>query len=166
MKLLIRPVEPDDAAGIVAVFNPIIESGLYSTFDTPFSVEAERAYILSLTDRDIFHVAVRLPDQTVVGFQSLSPLPAYSQALAHIGVLGTFVDRACRRQGIARQLFAATFAVAKTKGYEKLFTYVRADNPAALATYQSQGFRIVGTAQRHAKIGGRYIDEIIIEKLL
>jgi hypothetical protein len=29
-----------------------------------------------------------------------------------------------------------------------------------------QGFRIVGTAQRHAKIRGQYVDEIIIEKLL
>lgn len=166
MELLIRVARPDDAEGIVAVFNPIIESGLYTTFDTPFTVEDERAYILSLTHRDIFHVAVRLPEQTIVGFQSMSPLPGHLQAFAHVGVLGTFVDLACRRQGIARRLFAATFAVAKAKGYDKLFTYVRADNPAALAAYQSQGFRIVGTARRHAKVRGEYIDEVVIERLL
>jgi RimJ/RimL family protein N-acetyltransferase len=29
-----------------------------------------------------------------------------------------------------------------------------------------QGFRVIGTAQRHARVAGMYIDEIIIEKLL
>ena len=30
----------------------------------------------------------------------------------------------------------------------------------------SHGFRIVGTAERHAKIDGKYIDEVVIEKVL
>jgi RimJ/RimL family protein N-acetyltransferase len=42
---------------------------------------------------------------------------------------------------------------------------VRADNDAALRVYQRHGFSIVGTARRHARIGGRYIDEIVIEKI-
>jgi RimJ/RimL family protein N-acetyltransferase len=56
--------------------------------------------------------------------------------------------------------------MARRKGYEKIFTFVRADNPAALATYRKQGFTIVGTARRHAKINGAYVDEIIIELFL
>ncbi|MFN8458557.1 MAG: GNAT family N-acetyltransferase [Anaerolineae bacterium] len=55
---------------------------------------------------------------------------------------------------------------ARDKGYEKIFTYIRADNLAALTTYLHQGFRIVGAAQQQAKIKGRYIDEIIIERML
>jgi RimJ/RimL family protein N-acetyltransferase len=55
---------------------------------------------------------------------------------------------------------------AKAKGFEKLFTFVRADNPAALATYRRHGFDIVGTAKRHAKIDGQYVDEILIEQFL
>jgi len=55
---------------------------------------------------------------------------------------------------------------ALAKGYEKIFTYVRADNDAALRVYLRQGFRIVGTARRHARLEGRYIDEIVIEKML
>jgi RimJ/RimL family protein N-acetyltransferase len=38
-------------------------------------------------------------------------------------------------------------------------------NEAALQTYLCHGFRIVGAAERHAKIDGRYIDEVVIEKL-
>jgi ribosomal protein S18 acetylase RimI-like enzyme len=78
----------------------------------------------------------------------------------------SFVDLSHQRRGIARHLFAATFAAAPRLGYEKIFTYVRADNPAALATYVSQGFQIIGTAKRHAKVKGQYVDEFIVERLL
>ena len=48
----------------------------------------------------------------------------------------------------------------------QIFTFVRADNPVAVETYRANGFDIIGTARRHAKIDGRYIDEILIEKSL
>lgn len=166
MKLIVRPAQPEDAAAIVAIFNPIIESGKYTAFDTPFTVEAEREYIANFPARGIFHVAVRQDDQRIVGFQSMEPFATYTHAFDHVGVVGTYVDLAERRQGIAGQLFAATFEAARQKGYEKLFTFIRADNPAALATYQQQGFQIIGTAHRQAKINGSYVDEIMVERFL
>jgi L-amino acid N-acyltransferase YncA len=166
MELLIREAGPEDAEAIVRIFNPIIEAGVYTAFDTPFTVEAEREYILNFPKRGIFHVAVSSEDQKIVGFQSMEPFATYTHAFDHVGVLGTYVDLSCRRLGISRNLFERTFEVARRKGYEKIFTFVRADNQAALATYLKQGFLIVGTAKLHAKINGKYIDEIIIEKIL
>ncbi|EAS64553.1 hypothetical protein VAS14_02518, partial [Photobacterium angustum S14] len=54
----------------------------------------------------------------------------------------------------------------KQKGYEKLFAYVRSDNERALTAYLKQGFEVVGTAKKHAKVRGEYVDEILIEKFL
>jgi L-amino acid N-acyltransferase YncA len=162
----VRPVRPTDAAGVVAVFNPIIEAGAYTVFDAPFTVEAERAYIEALPERAIFLVAERVADRALVGFQSMEPFATYTQAFAHVGVIGTYVDLDCRRQGIANRLFQATFVAARAKAYEKLLTYIRADNPAALATYLRQGFQVVGTARRQAKVRGHCVDEIIVERLL
>lgn len=166
MQLLVRDVRPEDAAAIVAIMNPIIAAGVYTAFDTPFTIEAEEAYIKALPARGVFHVAVDPADQQVLGFQSMEPFATYTHAFDHVGVLGTYVALGRRRQGIATALFDATFEAARRKGYEKLFTFVRADNPAALATYRKQGFAIVGTARRHAKINGAYMDEIAIERLL
>jgi L-amino acid N-acyltransferase YncA len=166
MELSIREATPDDAAGIVAVFNPIIEARSFTTFDSPFSIEAERSYIAGLTPRDIFHVAVRVSDDLIVGFQSMSPFAAFTRAFDHVGVIGTYVDLASRRQGIAGSLFPATFEAAQRKGYEKIFTYIRADNPAALAAYQKHGFQIAGKADRHAKLHGRFVDVIMVERFL
>ena len=161
----IRTAVPNDAAAVIAFWNPMIASGKYTAFDTPFTEEQERTYIANQTVRDIFHVAERASDGVIVGFQSMSPYPGLA-SMAHVGVIGTFVAPAFQRQGIARQLFAETVAVARQKGYEKIFTFVRADNPGALAAYQSLGFRIVGTAQKQTKINDSYVDEVIIERVL
>jgi len=166
MEISVRDVEPSDAAGLVRVLNPIIESRCYTVLDTPVSVETEFDYIIDFQDRGIWKVAVREPDRTIVGFQVLEPYASYTRAFDHVGILGTYVDLELRRQGIARRLFAATFDAAREKGYEKIFTFVRADNPAALQTYLDQGFVVVGNAKRQAKIDGQYIDEILIEKWL
>jgi L-amino acid N-acyltransferase YncA len=161
----IRPVTTDDAGGIVAVMNPIIAARCYTVFDAPFSVEAELAFISGFPARGIFHVAVDA-DGRIVGLQNLEPLATYTHAMDHVAGCGTWVDLNRRREGIASRLFAASLPAAKAKGFEKLFTFVRADNPAALATYRRHGFDIVGTAKRHAKIDGQYVDEILIEKFL
>jgi L-amino acid N-acyltransferase YncA len=165
MSLIVRDVRPDDAAAVCGILNPIIESRMYTVLDTPFTVEAERDFITRFPPRGIWKVAAREADGRILGFQVLEPFAAYTGAFAHVATLGTFVDLQQRRQGVGRALFAATFGAARLKGYEKIFTYVRADNPGALAAYVAHGFAIVGTARRHARIDGRDIDEIVIEKL-
>ena len=159
----VRDVVPADAEAIVGILNPIVEARAYTAFDAPFTTEAERDYILNFPARGVWKVAVHR-DGRVVGFQVLEPFGPYTKAFDHVGTLGTYVDLQQRRHGIAKALFAATFATARAKGYEKIFTFVRADNPAALATYRTHGFEVIGTARKHAKIDGRYIDEILIEK--
>ena len=164
MELSIRDVTPADAAAVCAVINPIIEARVYTVFDAPFTVDAEREYITRFPARGVWKLAVY--GNRVVGFQVLEPLATYTRAFDHVGSLGTYVELALRRHGVARALFAATFEAARSKGYEKLFTFVRADNPAAIATYRAHGFAIIGTARRHAKIDGRYVDEWLIERPL
>jgi L-amino acid N-acyltransferase YncA len=162
----IRDARVEDAEGIVAVLNPIIAARVYTAFDTPVTVEHERRFIREFPKRGIFHVAVDSASDQIVGFQDVSPFADFTHAFDHVGVIGTYVDLERHRQGIAAQLFAATFGAAPRKGYEKIFGYVRADNEGGLRAYLGQGFRVVGTAARHAKIDGRYIDEIMIERQL
>jgi L-amino acid N-acyltransferase YncA len=162
----IRPVQVEDAAEIAAILNAIIEAGVYTVLDTPFTVEAERRYIAGFPRLGVFNVAVEELSGCVVGLQSIEPFASYTRAFAHVGSIGTFVDLSMRRQGIGTRLSRVTFQEARDLGYEKVFTYVRADNETSLAFHLSLGFRIVGTAQRQAKIGGRYVDEIVIERFL
>lgn len=160
----VREARPDDAEAIVRVLNPIIEAGAFTVLDTPFSVEEERRFLERFPSRGIFHVAEIASE--IVGFQDVSPFADYTHAFDHVGVIGTFVDLSRRREGIGRRLFEATFLAAREKGYEKFFTFIRADNAAALAAYRSFGFEVIGTARRQARIRGAYVDEILVEAFL
>ena len=164
--LIVRQATQEDAEGILGVLNPIIETGLYSAMDTPFTIDQERDYIRQLPARAVLNLAVRQSDQRIVGCQSLDPFASYTHAFDHVGVMGTFIALDCRRQGIAKRLFESTFDAATRLQYEKIFTFIRADNSAAQLTYLHHGFRIIGIAHRQAKIKSRYIDELLVEKFL
>ena len=146
--------------------NAIIEAGAYTVLDTLLTVEDERNYIATLAERGVFNVAVEGGHGRIVGLQSVEPFASCTRAFAHVGSIGTFVELSVRRQGLGTRLSETTFQDARRAGYEKVFTYVCADNPGSLAFQLKLGFRIVGTAEKHAKLRGRYVDEIVIERFL
>jgi len=164
VNIVVREATPDDAAGVAGILNPIIESRRYTVLDRPFSVDEERRFIERFPARGVFHVA--LLDGRLAGFQNVEPFASYTSSFDHVGLIGTYVDLSLRRRGIGARLFAATFEAATRKGFEKLFAYVRADNPDALDAYRRQGFTVIGTAHKQARLDGRYIDEILIERWL
>ncbi|ADZ91609.1 GNAT family N-acetyltransferase [Marinomonas mediterranea] len=165
MELVVRKVTLEDAEGITNVLNPIIVEGLFTVLDTTFTAEEEKEFIADFPERGVFTVALS-EENTVIGFQNIEPFAQYTKAFDHVGIIGTFVCESARGQGVSKQLFESTFEVAKQKGYEKLFAYVRSDNERALAAYVRQGFEVVGTAKKHAKVRGEYVDEVLIEKFL
>lgn len=160
----IRPAQIGDAEGIVNVLNPLVEAGESTALDTTFTAEEERIFIRDFPVRGLFHVAEQTDGGVLVGFQNVEPFATYTGAFAHVGIIGTYVDPSGHRQGIGRLLFEATRLAAKEKGYEKFFAFVRADNIGGLAFYKRIGFEVIGVAKRHAKIKGRYIDEMMIER--
>jgi L-amino acid N-acyltransferase YncA len=165
MNIIVREARLHDAQGIINILNPIIETKKYSAMVQRITLERQRDYIEHFPERGIFHVAVG-ERETLVGLQSVEPVATYTTAFDHVGEIGTFVDLTLRGQGISKKLFEATFILARNKGFEKLIAYVRADNPVALKVYQANGFDIIGIAKRQAKIAGKYVDEIFIEKFL
>lgn len=166
-EILIRSARPDDAEPIAGILNQVIEGGVYTVLDSTFTVDDERTFIANFPDRGVFHVAECGHSRSILGFQTIEPFSALpTRAFHHVGSIGTFISLEHRRQGIGMRLSEVTFDAAKCKGYEKIFTYVRADNPASLSFHLKLGFRIIGTARRQAKLHGRYVDEVLIEKFL
>lgn len=162
----IRRATPDDAAGVAAVLNGVIAGGRHSLLDTPFTVAEERAYIEALPERSFLHVA-EAADGGVLAFQTVIPWNTFTtREFDHVATMGTYVDERHRRRGVGAALAAASFATALEMGYEKIFTDLRADNLDSLGYHLALGFTIVGVARGHARIAGRDIDVIFIERFL
>ncbi len=165
MNVFVREATVEDANGIIDVLNPIIEARANSVFTKKFTEQEEREFITQFPKRGVFNVAVTSAGK-IAGFQTVEPFGAYTSSFDHVGIIGTFVGINFQQQGVGKILFHATFQAARSKGFEKLFAYVRADNVAGLKAYFGQGFTQVGIAKNHAKIDGKYVDEVIIERAL
>lgn len=164
--IVVRRATLDDAAGVAAVLNAVIAGGRHSLLDTPFTVAAERDFMAALPARAFLHVA-EAPGAGVVGFQTVEPWSRFATtAFEHVATMGTYVAEGSRRRGIGRRLAEASFAAARELGYTKICTDVRADNLDSLAFHIALGFAVVGTARRHARLGGREVDVITIEHFL
>jgi L-amino acid N-acyltransferase YncA len=159
----IRPAHEDDAAGMIAVLNPIIDAGNLTIMHGPLTVADQVGYIRGFPARGIFRVAVCNDSRRIVGMQSIeqaSPSPVMS----HVGDISTFVDLHLRGRGIGTVLTRAAIELARQRGYLKIIASVRADNPSAIEFYQRQQFTIIGRACNHAHVRDQFIDEILMER--
>jgi L-amino acid N-acyltransferase YncA len=164
--LLIRPATVDDAEGVARVLNEAILDGRYSLLDTPFSVAAEREYIAAFPARGVFNVA-EIAGEGIIAVQSLEPFSQYTtHEHDHVLTMGTWVRQPFRRRGVAGRLAASAFAAARKRGFEKVFTDIRADNEQSLAFHRALGFTVIGTARRQARVGDRYVDVVFVERFL
>ena len=97
----------------------------------------------------------------LVGVGSLSVVP--KEKLRHKGhVAGVYVDPAYRRGGTARALMTVLITAARDSGLDGLRLMVTVGNDAALALYQSLGFRVYGTEPRGLRIDGVYFDDLLM----
>jgi ribosomal protein S18 acetylase RimI-like enzyme len=164
MDIRIRPATLDDAEGVLGVLNSVVQERKYSSFDRILTVEEERQFIASLGERSGLFVAEL--EGRIVGFQTIEPFAAYTPAMDHVGIMGTFVHADFRGQGIGRQLAEASFKFAQETGYEKAVIYVRASNEAAQEFYQKLGFVPKGTLEKQVKIDGEHDDVVFMEMFL
>jgi L-amino acid N-acyltransferase YncA len=158
---IIRPATLADAPAIIEVLNPIIRLGDLTAMDQPLSVEAQVAWMRAFPPNGVFLVAACIDTGRVLGLQDASPLPSGAPSLT--AEVSTFVALNAQRLGIGRALTRATLLAAATLGLRTLTATIRADNPLALAFYQSQGFRIIGTIHNHARVRGALIDAVTAE---
>ncbi len=88
--------------------------------------------------------------------------------LRHKGTIwGMYVKPPYRRRGVARALLGeALERIRKLPGIREVQLSVSDDNAAAKALYESFGFRTCGVEIRALRVGGRYIDEQLMQLLL
>ena len=163
MNYSIRAVTEEDAGSIIDLLNPIIEAGTYTVMEGPLSLQDQLDYIRNFPPRGVFNVAACNSSGTILGIQSIEPISAGTTAFRHVAEISTFVSLTHHGKGIGEALSKATFQAARAQGFTKICATVRSDNPGAISFYRSLGFEIIGTARKHAYIGGKYIDEILAE---
>ena len=162
MPLTIRQARAQDAEAIARIYNQGIEDR-GATFETEPRTAADIASTLGEQAR--FPTLVAEEDGGVLGWASLG---SYRPRACYAGIaeFSIYLDRAARGRGVGRQLLDELIAVARQRGFSKLVSRIFPFNAASRALCRACGFREVGIYEKHGRLDGRWLDVVIVERLI
>jgi phosphinothricin acetyltransferase len=83
-----------------------------------------------------------------------------------VGEFSVSTDSAARRTGAGRAALEGLLRACTERGSWKLVSRSFAENAAGRALHRRAGFREVGVYRRHARLDGRRVGCVIVERLL
>jgi phosphinothricin acetyltransferase len=160
----IRRATAEDAEAIRAIYNVEV-TGSTVTFDlVPRSLQEQVDWLEQRSGAYAVLVATD-DDGTVLGFASLSPFrerPAYSTTVED----SVYVDRARRGEGVAKALLVALVETATVHGFHAMIARIVGGHDASIALHERVGFEVVGTEREVGRKMGRWLDVVVMERLL
>ena len=159
-----RLVERRDADAVRAIYNvEVLESTV--TFDlVPRSLAEQVAWIDEHSGGHPAIVAVDA-DGEVGGFASLSPYrprPAYATTVED----SVYVRRDLRGRGVGRLLLGDLVDLARDHGFHSVVGRIVGDHEASIALHTACAFDQVGTEHEVGRKFNRWLDVILMQKML
>ena len=159
----IRTASLDDAAAIAEIYNQGIEDRV-ATFETELrSAEDQQAWLRSIIDR--YPAVVAQINGEIIGWAGAGPYRD-RECYRGIGEFSMYVHRHWRRRGVGDLLLAVLISEAELLGLWKLLSRIFPFNEASRALCRKHGFREVGVYEKHARLDGRWLDVVIVERLI
>jgi phosphinothricin acetyltransferase len=159
----IRIATADDAAAIAEIYNQGIEDRVATYETNRRSAEDQQAWLQSIAGR--YPAVVALIDGEIVGWAGAGPY-RHRECYRGIGEFSMYVRRDWRGEGVGDLLLAGLINEAERLGLWKLLSRIFPFNEPSRALCRKHGFREVGTYEKHARLDGRWLDVVIVERLI
>ena len=159
----IRTATLDDAAAIAEIYNQGIEDRV-ATFETELrSAGDQLAWLRSIAGR--YPAVVAEIDGQIIGWAGAGPYRE-RECYRGIGEFSMYVRRNWRGRGVGDLLVSALIREAEQLRLWKLVSRIFPFNEASRALCRKHGFREVGVYEKHARLDGRWLDVVIVERLI
>ncbi|HEY5665503.1 MAG TPA: GNAT family N-acetyltransferase [Gammaproteobacteria bacterium] len=162
-RVVIRRARLADAERLATIYNEAVMDTT-ATFDIePKSVDDRRGWLAARGDRH--PVLVAELDGTVVGYASLTRWSARS-AYDDSAETGVYVHSSHRGLGLGRRLYDEIIGEARQLRFHTLIARVTAESAASIRLNEAAGFVVVGTMREVGRKFGRWLDVVIMQKML
>ena len=139
--LVVRPVRPSDAAGVRAVYAPIVEQTFISFEEEAPSVEEMARRIEAVSATHPYFVAER--DGMLLGYCYGSQHRARA-AYRHSAEVTVYVGEEARGQGVGCALYSALLPELTARGFHMAYGGIALPNTASVALHEAMGFTHLG----------------------
>jgi phosphinothricin acetyltransferase len=161
---LVRLAAAGDAAAICRIYNQGIEDRV-ATLETELRTPEER--LTWLQGRSPRHPVIVAETEAgdLAGWGSLN---AYNprDAYRFVADFSVYVERAHRGRGVGRVLLTRLIELGREHGFHKLVLSAFPFNTGGMSLYEKMGFRTVGIYKEQGQLDGRWVDTIVMEKIL
>jgi len=159
----VRLATAEDADAICRIYNQGIEDRVATLETEPRTPDERRAWMASRSPRH--PVIVAEAGGRISGWGSLNPYSA-REAYRFVADFSIYVDRAWRGKGVGDAMLTHLTQLAREHGFHKMVLSAFPTNTGGMALYTKHGFRTVGIFKEMGLLDGRWVDTLIMEKLL
>ena len=160
----LRAAQVSDAEAIAVIYNYEVETST-ATFDlVPRSIEAQREWITARSGAFSALVA----DDSAAGVIGFAALSTYRDRAGYRTTVenSVYVHRDHQRRGVGRLLLGALLEVARDSGFHTVIARIESQSSGSLALHESLGFIVVGVERQIGRKFGRWLDSVIMQKML
>jgi L-amino acid N-acyltransferase YncA len=165
-KVVLRTPKWEDLDDFLEIINSLVDEGADILRTERVSREEEIDFlskVLSRLEKDEMFYLVAEVDGKVVAVSEISIRGGYEK---HVGVIGIAIRNGFRDFGIGTEIMKALIEQAQKMGLKVLTLSAFATNKPAIHVYEKVGFVQTGTIPKKHFKEGKYIDEIILTKVL
>ncbi|MFZ9676338.1 MAG: GNAT family N-acetyltransferase [Ilumatobacteraceae bacterium] len=159
----IRTAEIGDAEAIRQIYNHEVENTTATMDLVPRTLADQQEWLAARSGA--FATIVAVLEGEVVGFASLSP---YKERAAYRPTVedSVYVRRDLGGRGIGKALLTAVIDLAAASGFHSVMARIETSGTASRALHASCGFREVGVEVEVGRKFNRWIDMVLMQKLL
>jgi L-amino acid N-acyltransferase YncA len=159
----IRTAEIGDAEAIRQIYNHEVENTTATMDLVPRTLADQQEWLAARSGA--FATIVAVLEGEVAGFASLSP---YKERAAYRPTVedSVYVRRDLGGRGIGKALLTAVIDLAAASGFHSVMARIEASGTASRALHASCGFREVGVEVEVGRKFNRWIDMVLMQKLL
>ena len=160
----LRPASASDARAIAYIYNYEVEHTT-ATFDlVPRSIEAQEEWLAARSGAFSALVAEEA-EAGVIGFAALS---TYRDRAGYRTTVedSVYVHREHHRRGVGKMLLGALLEVARDSGFHTVIARIDSHSTGSLTLHRALGFEEVGIEREIGRKFGRWLDSVIMQKML
>lgn len=161
--MVLRVATLDDAEAVRTIYNHEVLNTTATMDLVPRSLDDQREWLAARSGA--FAAIVAELDGEVVGFASLSP---YKERAAYRPTVedSVYVRRDMGGRGIGKALLSEVLELAAQSGFHSVMARIEASGAASRALHTSCGFREVGVEIEVGRKFNRWLDVVLMQKLI